>query len=99
MVMQSEILIKRNVQLPDRRTSVQLESYIWQSIDAILSLEAISLSLLCAELDQRKADLKLAGSIRIFALIYFRTLSGQLSEQASESHMLHSRRLGISTVF
>ena len=44
-------LIKRNVTLQDRRTSVQLESYVWQSIDAILSIESISLPLLCSELD------------------------------------------------
>jgi predicted DNA-binding ribbon-helix-helix protein len=68
-------LIKRNVTLQDRRTSVQLESYVWQSIDAILSIESISLPLLCSELDQRRRDFKLASSIRLFALIYFRTLS------------------------
>jgi len=57
MNLQADTLIKRNVKLPDRRTSVQLEAYVWQSIDAILSLETIKFSLLCAELDQRKGEL------------------------------------------
>ena len=75
MNLQADTLIKRNVKLPDRRTSVQLEAYVWQSIDAILPLETIKFSLLCAELDQRRKELKLASSIRLFALIYYRTLS------------------------
>jgi predicted DNA-binding ribbon-helix-helix protein len=69
------ILVKRNVKLPDRRTSVQLEAYVWQSIDAILSLESIKFSLSYTELDQRKKEIKLASSMRLFALTYYRTLS------------------------
>ena len=85
-------LIKRNVTLQDRRTSVQLESYVRQSIDAILSIESISLPLLCSELDQRRGDFKLASSIRLFALIYFRTLSTYFHDETGDRDMLHSPR-------
>lgn len=84
------ILVKRNVKLPDRRTSVQLEAYVWQSIDAILSLESIKFSLLCAELDQRRKELKLASSIRLFALIYYRTLSNHFHNEIGDGNMLQS---------
>ena len=93
MNLQADTLIKRNVKLPDRRTSVQLEAYVWQSIDAILSLETIKFSLLCAELDQRKGELKLASSIRLFALIYYRTLSNHFHDETGEGNMLHSPKL------
>lgn len=85
---QSNIMIKRNLQLPDRRTSIQLEDYVWQSIDAILSLETISLSMLCAELDRNRREMKLASSMRLFALIYFRTVTDYFT--ANQSHQFDS---------
>ena len=90
MNLRSDILIKRNVKLPDRRTSVQIEAYVWQSIDAILSLESIKFSLLCAELEQRGKELKLASSMRLFALIYYRTLSNHFHDEIGDGKMLHS---------
>ena len=84
------ILVKRNVKLPDRRTSVQLEAYVWQSIDAILSLLSIKFSQLCAELDQPRKELKLASSIRLFALIYYLTLSNHFHDEIGDSNMLLS---------
>ena len=85
-------LIKWNVTLRDRRASVQLESYVCQSIDAILSIESISLPLLCSELDQRRGDFRLAISIRLFALICFRTLSTHFHDETGDKDMLHSPR-------
>lgn len=90
MTLHAERLIKRNISLPDRRTSVQLEDYVWQSIDAILSMETITLPLLCAELDQRRGEVKLASSMRLFALIYYRTLSTYFHEETGEKNMLQS---------
>ena len=90
MTIHTERLIKRNVSLPDRRTSVQLEDYVWQSIDAILSMETITLPLLCAELDQRRSAVKLASSMRLFALIYYRTLSTYFHEETGEQNLLQS---------
>ena len=72
---------------------MQLEAYVWQSIDAILPLETIKFSLLCAELDQRNGELKLASSIRLFALIYYRTLSNHFDDETGEGNMLHNPKL------
>ena len=71
---------------------MQLEAYVWQSIDAILSLESIKFSLLCAELDQPRKELKLASSIRLFALIYYRTLSNHFHVEIGDGNMLHSSK-------
>ena len=83
-------LIKRNVGLPDRRTSVQLEDYVWQFINAILSMETVTLPLLCAELDQRRGAVKLASSMRLFALVYYRNLSTYFHEETGKQNLLQS---------
>lgn len=85
-------LIKRNVALQDRRTSVQLESYVWQSIDAIVYIESMSLPLFCSELDQRRGNFKLTSSICLFAPIYFRTLSTYFHDETGDRDMLYSPR-------
>ena len=90
MTLHAERLINRNISLPDRRTSVQLEDYVWQSIDAILSMETITRPLLCAELDQRRGEVALASSMRLFALIYYRTLSTYFHEETGDRNMLQS---------
>ena len=97
-----ETIVKRNLQLSDRRTSVQLELYIWQSIDAILAIETINLNMLGSELDRRRGKLRLASSMRIFALIYFRTLTTSLSTSPSvkgASYMLHNEPAGSFNCF
>lgn len=94
MTLHADRLIKRNISLPDRRTSVQLEDYVWQSIDAMLSMERITLPLLCAELDQRRGEVALASSVRLFALIYYRTLSTYFHGETGERDMLHSPKPG-----
>ena len=73
MDLQPEILIKKNVKLPYRRSS--LKPMFGSPIDAILSLESIKFLQLCAELDQRRKEIKLASYMRLFALTYYRTLS------------------------
>ena len=83
-------LIKRNVGLPDWRTSVQLEDYVWQFINAILSMETVTLPLLCAELDQRRGAVKLASSMRLFALVYYRNLSTYFHEETGKQNLLQS---------
>ena len=62
---------KRNISLPRRRTTIKLESYEWRSVDALLALENITLSLLCTALDSRRGDLRLIQAIRMFLLLYF----------------------------
>ena len=76
---------KRNVSLPRRRTTIKLESYEWRSVDALLALENITLSLLCTELDSRRGDLRLVQAIRMFLLLYFRTMADNSLTIASQT--------------
>ena len=62
-------------------------------MDAILSKESVSLALLFSELEQRRGDFKLVSSIRLFALIYFCTLSAYFHDETGNKDMLHSPRL------
>ena len=94
-----DTLIKRNLRLTDRRTSIQLEAYVWQSIDMILSLETVSLPLLTTELDRRRQALSLSNSLRLFALIYFRTMTAQYCDNPHEPDMLYSPAQGQSNCF
>ena len=64
---------KRNVSLPRGRATIKLEFYEWRSVDALLALKNITLSLLFTQLDSRRGDLRLVQAIRMFLLLYFRT--------------------------
>lgn len=64
---------RRNIRYLGKRTTIQLDSYIWECLDIVLSLENITISLLCAELESRRRHLKLTQSLRLFALIYFKS--------------------------
>ncbi len=65
-------LSKRNIQLPDRRTSIWLENYLWDQIDAILAMEQVPLPLLVSEIDQRRLPGQtLAQALRVFLPMYF----------------------------
>jgi len=85
-----DMLSKRNIRLPNRRTSVQLEDYIWQSVDKVLSLETVSLSMLGAELDRRRGGISLASAIRLFTLIYFRIMAGSMNRELRDHNMLYA---------
>jgi predicted DNA-binding ribbon-helix-helix protein len=84
---------KRNVSLPRRRTTIKLESYEWRSVDALLDLENITLQLLCTELDNTRGDMRLVQAIRMFLLIYFRTMADNsltIASQATQSaNLMH----------
>lgn len=65
-------LSKRNIQLPDRHTSIRLENYLWDQIDAILAMEQVPLPLLVSEIDQRRLPGQtLAQGLRLFLPMYF----------------------------
>ena len=84
---------KDNISLPRRRTTIKLESYEWRSVDALLDLENITLQLLCTELDNRRGDMRLVQAIRMFLLIYFRTMGDNsltIASQATQSaNLMH----------
>ena len=82
--------VKRNIYVAGRRTSLQLESYIWACVDSILEQENLSLSALCTELKMRCGRLRMAQSLRLFALIYFRTMAGAMGKADEQTDLLRS---------
>ena len=73
------MLERRNTQLDNRRTSISLEPTFWHQVDSILEEEGIDLHLLCKELDNRRRQSSMALSMRVFAMLYFKTKSDALS--------------------
>lgn len=66
---------KRNIRLAGKRTTMVLEPYVWQSVDAILSREDISLDEFCQLIDNARIHSSLASATRILVLTYFRLLA------------------------
>ena len=70
--------LKRNVRIGDRRTTIVLEAYVWDSIDAMLQREAVSLDDFCNRVEVTRLKSSMASSARLVVLIYFRLL-GQIN--------------------
>lgn len=63
----------RNVVIEGHRTSIRLERPIWEALDEICRREDLTLGVLCRELRRGLDDeVKLASSLRSFAVTYFR---------------------------
>jgi len=70
--------LKRNVRIGDRRTTIVLEAYVWDSIDSMLQREAVSLDEFCNRVEDTRRKSSMASSARLVVLIYFRLL-GQIN--------------------
>lgn len=82
--------VKRNIYIAGRCTSLQLETYDWDCVDSILDHENLSLSMLCTELKIRSGSLRLAQALRLFVLIYFRTMSKAMSPYEEPADLVRS---------
>ena len=67
--------LKRNVRIGDRRTTVVLESYVWDSIDSILLREGVSIDDFCTQVEATRMQSSMASSARLVVLAYFRLLA------------------------
>lgn len=70
--------LKRNVRIGERRTTIVLEAYVWDSIDSMLLREAVSLDEFCNRVEDTRRNSSMASSARLVVLIYFRLL-GQIN--------------------
>ena len=70
--------LKRNVRIGDRRTTIVLEAYVWDSIDSMLLREAVALDDFCNRVEDTRRNSSMASSARLVVLIYFRLL-GQIN--------------------
>ena len=66
---------KRNIQLINVRTSVVLETAIWDAVGEILLRKNLDLNGFCQMVDKRRRGFNLTLAIRVVAVIYYRTLA------------------------
>lgn len=64
-------LINRNVTVAGRRTSMRLESAMWEALLHICEREAKSLNELVTEIDRQRSESSLTAAIRVYLLRYF----------------------------
>ena len=76
--------LRRNVTLGGRRTSVCLEDHVWEGLGDICRREAIGIDALCTEISLRRVRSSMSSALRVFLLLYFRTLSEYLREHSGE---------------
>lgn len=70
---QQSALVSRNVTVLGRRTSIRLETQMWNAIREIADREHCSVHELCSLIaTRRKSGLSLTASIRIFLMLYFK---------------------------
>ena len=68
--------LKRNIRFNGKRTTIVLEPYVWDSIDAILLQEDINLDEFCEAVNVVRLHSSLASAARMVVLAYFRILDG-----------------------
>jgi predicted DNA-binding ribbon-helix-helix protein len=68
--------LKRNVRFGGKRTTIVLEPYVWDSIDAILQQEAINLDEFCEAVNAVRLHSSLAPAAQMVVLACFRILDG-----------------------
>lgn len=70
-------LISRNVTVGGRRTSIRLESDMWDALREIGQRETMSAHQLCTLVKERRRESSLTAAVRVFIMSYFRTAAGR----------------------
>jgi len=65
-------LDRRNVTIADRRTSLCLESEVWEALAEICRREGLTIHQLCSLIDERRQGSSRTSSVRAFTVTYFR---------------------------
>lgn len=65
-------LLTRNVVIDGKRTTIRLESAIWDAVDDLCVREEISRHDLCSRVEARRDGLNRAQAIRAVVVNYFR---------------------------
>ncbi len=63
---------RRNITLGERRTSVSLETQIWNGLNDICRRESLSVDELCRAVEARRVSSSMSSALRVFLLTYFR---------------------------
>ena len=68
--------VKLNLSIHGRRTSLELESAVWDSLTEICRNEELSLDELCEQIVAPTRGISMASAIRIHVLTYFKGFTG-----------------------
>lgn len=63
---------RRSILVNGRRTSLTLESDIWEALDDIALREGVATTALIGTLDLRRGEMPLTAALRVYVLSYFR---------------------------
>ncbi|HUT47975.1 MAG TPA: ribbon-helix-helix domain-containing protein [Alphaproteobacteria bacterium] len=66
--------VSRNVVVSGRRTSMRLESSLWDALEEIAQREGGSVNELCGRIDARRGDMSLTGAVRAALVCYYRDM-------------------------
>ena len=66
--------VSRNVVVSGRRTSMRLESSLWDALEEIVQREGGSVNELCGRIDSRRGDMSLTGAVRAALVCYYRNM-------------------------
>jgi len=64
--------VSRNVTVTGRRTSMRMESSLWEALEEIARRERCSVNELCNRIDARRRELSLTGAVRVALVGYYR---------------------------
>lgn len=84
----SENRERRNVVLEGRRTSLSLETQLWDSLAEIAEREDVSIDDICTLAYQNLVGSSISSSVRVFLMTYYRYLSQQFERALSEANGL-----------
>ena len=79
---------KRNIQLANVRTSIVLETAIWDAVGEILLRENLDLNGFCQMIDKRRRGFNLTSAIRVVVVIYYRTLAQERQQISGATQSL-----------
>lgn len=73
--------VRKNVVIGHHRTSVSLETQVWESLDDVCLREDMSLDQVCTAVNERRLSSSMSSSLRMFLLIYYRYLAEFLNKR------------------
>ncbi len=100
-------LVTRNVTINGHRTSLRLQTEIWDALGEICQREGMTLNDLCSLIDERCNGNSRTSAVRAFVVTYYRTAnhSGQTSSpsvslaESDDDESLHPRMMRIGRTF
>lgn len=71
--------VKLNLAIQGRRTSLELEAAVWDSLTEICRKEELSLDDLCERIVAATEGISMASAIRIYVLTYFKEVNAKVA--------------------